>query len=72
MTIQKYANTQTQQYPSSSSYDNPDGLIPRSDNPDTVPYPVSSRSANPVGPIPQHDNPDAVHAGRPHYSEHPA
>eukprot|EP00972_Heterocapsa_arctica_P107793 15875606-Heterocapsa_arctica.AAC.1 len=58
--------------PSSSSFDNPVGLIPRSDNPGIFPYPASSRSFNPVGPIPQIDNPDAVHAGRPPHSEHPA
>eukprot|EP00972_Heterocapsa_arctica_P026884 3956188-Heterocapsa_arctica.AAC.1 len=58
--------------PSSSSFDNPGGPIPRGDNPGPFPYPASSRSANPVGPIPKNDNPDAVHAGRPRHSEHPA
>eukprot|EP00972_Heterocapsa_arctica_P035554 5232439-Heterocapsa_arctica.AAC.1 len=57
--------------PSSSSNDNPDGHIPRITKPDKL-YPAHTRSEYPAGPIPQYDNPDAVHAGRPHYSEHPA
>eukprot|EP00972_Heterocapsa_arctica_P028246 4154273-Heterocapsa_arctica.AAC.1 len=49
LTIQEYPNTPAQHYPSSSSYDNPDGLILRSDNPDTFLYPASSRSDHPDG-----------------------
>eukprot|EP00972_Heterocapsa_arctica_P101199 14917318-Heterocapsa_arctica.AAC.1 len=46
-TMLEYAYFQVQQITSSSSYDNPDGYIPRSDNPGSATYLAPPRSANP-------------------------
>eukprot|EP00972_Heterocapsa_arctica_P112567 16432525-Heterocapsa_arctica.AAC.1 len=69
-TIKDYFNAIEVNEQSSSSHDNPEGRIPRGDNPGSAHYPahkdnlgpsnypVSSRSINPGGPIPHMDNPD--------------